>query len=106
MFRLNTNIDKKERSVVSMRDFKGLDTVHSPMNISYQHAVDMRNLINRNGVNRKRKGWRQEHAFDKTATPAGTWSGKLDFSENADGADIQEIVIHFSCIYRLKSLCK
>lgn len=96
MFRLNTNIDKKERSVVSMRDFKGLDTVHSPMNISYQHAIDMRNLINRNGVNRKREGWRQEHAFDKTATPAGTWSGKLDFSENADGADIQEVVIHFS----------
>lgn len=96
MFRLNTNIDKKERSVVSMRDFKGLDTVHSPMNISYQHAIDMRNLINRNGVNRKRKGWRQEYAFDKTATPAGTWSGKLDFSENADGTDIQEVVIHFS----------
>lgn len=95
MFRLNTNIDKKERSVVSMRDFKGLDTVHSPMNISYQHAIDMRNLINRNGVNRKRKGWRQEHAFDKTATPAGTWSGKLDFSEDQDGSDLRNVLIHF-----------
>lgn len=96
MFRLNTNVDKKDRSVVSMRDFKGLDTVHSPMNISYQHAIDMRNLINRNGVNRKRHGWRQEKSFDKEAFPLGTWSGDMDFSDNEDTSDVISVIVHFS----------
>ena len=94
MFRLNTNVEKKDRSVVTLRDFKGLDTVHSHLNLSYKHATDMRNLINRNGVNRKRKGWRQEKAFAAGETPAGTWSGVVDFSD--DGTDKAEIVIHFA----------
>ena len=96
MFRLNTNVDKKDRSVVSMRDFKGLDTVHSPMNISYQHAIDMRNLINRNGVNRKRHGWRQEKSFDKEALPLGTWSGDIDFSDNEETSDVISVIVHFT----------
>lgn len=96
MFRLNTNVDKKDRSVVSMRDFKGLDTVHSPMNISYQHAIDMRNLINRNGVNRKRHGWRQEKSFDKDALPLGTWSGDIEFSENEETSDVISVIVHFA----------
>ena len=94
MFKLSADIDKKERSVVALRDFKGLDTVHSPMNITYQHAIDMRNLINRDGVNRKRYGWRQEKAFDSEASPAGTWSGALDFSTEQDGSDVRNIVLH------------
>lgn len=94
MFRLNTNVEKKDRSVVTLRDFKGLDTVHSPLNLSYKHATDMRNLINRNGVNRKRKGWRQEKAFTAGEMPAGTWSGVVDFSD--DGTDKAEIIIHFA----------
>lgn len=94
MFRLNGNVAKKDRSVVTLRDFKGLDTVHSPMNITYQHAIDMRNLINRNGANRKRHGWRQEMAFDEDAKPAGTWDGKFDFSADSDGSDIQAVILH------------
>ena len=92
MFRLNTNIDKKERSVISMRNFKGLDTVHSPMNLSYQHAVDMRNLINRNGVNRKRKGWKQVWAFPDNAIAAGSWSGEVEFDPVQE---IKKVILHF-----------
>lgn len=95
MFRLNTNVDKKDRSVVSMHDFKGLDTVHSPMNISYQHAIDMRNLINRNGVNRKRHGWRQEKSFDKESLPLGTWEGLLEYKDENDEIKYVNVLLHF-----------
>lgn len=108
MFRLNTNVEKKDRSVVSMRDFKGLDTVHSPMNISYQHAIDMRNLINRDGVNRKRMGWKQERRFypenpSAGPVPAGTWSGNLDFSSEKDGGAIVNVLVHFFYEYPYNS---
>ena len=93
MFRLNTNVEKKDRSVVTLRDFKGLDTVHSPMNLTYAHAIGMRNLINRDGANRKRKGWRQtDFSFPKEAIPAGTWSGDVEF---LDVEEQKKVFLHF-----------
>ena len=95
MFKLSTAISRKDRKVATLQDFKGLDTVHSPLNITYSHAIWMRNLINRDGANRKRKGWRQAKAFDAAGTPAGSWSGELDFSADKDGSDKKNVFIHF-----------
>lgn len=95
MFKLSTDISRKDRKVATLQDFKGLDTVHSPLNITYSHAIGMRNLINRDGANRKRKGWRQTKAFDATGTPAGSWSGEMDFSADKDGSDKRNVFIHF-----------
>lgn len=95
MFKLSTDISKKDRKVATLQDFKGLDTVHSPLNITYSHAIGMRNIINRDGANRKRKGWRQTKAFDAAGTPAGSWSGELDFSADKDGSDKKNVFIHF-----------
>ena len=89
-FKLNANVDKKERKVATLKDFKGLDTVHSPLDIGYSHAVNMRNLISRNGANRKRYGWKQIHAFPNKREnltgkvylirPVATWQGDIEFS--------------------------
>ena len=95
MFKLSTDISRKDRKVATLQDFKGLDTVHSPLNITYSHAIGMRNLINRDGANRKRKGWRQAKAFDAAGIPAGSWNGELDFSAEKDGSDKRNVFIHF-----------
>ena len=95
MFKLSTDISRKDRKVATLQDFKGLDTVHSPLNITYSHAIGMRNLINRDGANRKRKGWRQAKAFDASGIPAGSWSGEIDFSADKDGSDKRNVFIHF-----------
>lgn len=95
MFKLSTAISRKDRKVATLQDFKGLDTVHSPLNITYSHAIGMRNLINRDGANRKRKGWRQAKAFDAAGIPAGSWNGELDFSAEKDGSDKRNVFIHF-----------
>ena len=95
MFKLSTDISRKDRKVATLQDFKGLDTVHSPLNITYSHAIEMRNLINRDGANRKRKGWRQAKAFDAAGIPAGSWNGELNFSAEKDGSDKKNVFIHF-----------
>lgn len=95
MFKLSTDISRKDRKVATLQDFKGLDTVHSPLNITYSHAIGMRNLINRDGANRKRKGWRQAKAFDAAGIPAGSWNGELNFSAEKDGSDKRNVFIHF-----------
>lgn len=95
MFKLSTDISRKDRKVATLQDFKGLDTVHSPLNITYSHAIGMRNLINRDGANRKRKGWRQTKSFDAAGIPAGSWSGEIDFSADKDGSNKRNVFIHF-----------
>lgn len=95
MFKLSTDISRKDRKVATLQDFKGLDTVHSPLNITYSHAIGMRNLINRDGANRKRKGWRQIKSFDAAGIPAGSWSGEIDFSADKDGSNKRNVFIHF-----------
>ena len=57
--RASTNITLKERSTLTLEDFKGVDFTSSPYRIAPNRAVDAVNLIYENGTNRKRKGWRQ-----------------------------------------------
>lgn len=55
--KVNTNIKLKDRSSVTLKDFKGLDTLSSPVEVSSIHGTEVENLISRDGVNHKRYGW-------------------------------------------------
>lgn len=55
---INSNISLKNRSVVTLSGFKGLDTLSSSVNVSAIHSTEMENLISRDGVNHKRYGWK------------------------------------------------
>lgn len=58
-----TNISLKSRSTLTLSDFKGVDFTSSPYRTSAYRAADAANLIYENGMNRKRKGWRQRYFF-------------------------------------------
>lgn len=47
----------KERSTLTLDDFKGVDFSTSPFNVASNRAVEMENMINIDGVNQKRPGW-------------------------------------------------
>lgn len=55
---INTNINLRNRSKITLKDFKGLDTLSAPIDVSGIHATEMQNLISRDGVNHKRHGWK------------------------------------------------
>ena len=57
--RARTNIALKERKVFKLDNFRGVDFSASPLDVQSNRAVDMRNFINKNGINCKRNGWRQ-----------------------------------------------
>ena len=57
--RANVNIARKERRALTLENFKGVDLSSSPLRVSTQRATFMKNLIPRDGVNRKRYGWRE-----------------------------------------------
>ncbi len=57
---INSNISLKNRSVVTLSGFKGLDTLSSSVNVSAIHATEIENLISRDGVNHKRYGWKTQ----------------------------------------------
>ncbi len=49
----------KERNVLTLKDFLGVDYSSSPMSMSPCRAADSRNMILEDGVLHKRPGWRQ-----------------------------------------------
>ena len=62
--RASTNIALKQRSTLTLEDFKGVDFTASPYRLSPNRAADAANLIYENGANRKRRGWRQRLSSD------------------------------------------
>lgn len=58
--RVNTNINLRNRSRVELKNFKGLDTLSSPVEVSSIHGMECENLISRDGVNHKRYGWKSK----------------------------------------------
>lgn len=56
--RVNTNINLRNRSRIELKNFKGLDTLSSPVEVSSIHGMECENLISRDGVNHKRYGWK------------------------------------------------
>lgn len=59
--KINTNIDLRDRSKITLSGFKGLDTLSAPVDVSAIHATEMQNLISRDGVNHKRFGWKTQY---------------------------------------------
>lgn len=58
---ISTNISLKNRSKVTMKDFKGIDTLSSVVDVNAIHSTEMQNLISRDGVNHKRYGWKTQY---------------------------------------------
>ncbi|MBR2474166.1 MAG: hypothetical protein IKB51_03960 [Clostridia bacterium] len=56
------------RQQLVIENFGGVDLSSSPLLVNSARASYMRNLINDNGVNHKRPGWRQELKINKTCT--------------------------------------
>lgn len=57
--RANTSLPTQRKSIQTLENFMGVDLTRSPLNISSHRASYMRNFIIRDGVNKKRFGWRQ-----------------------------------------------
>ncbi len=57
--RASTNIVLKERRMLQLSDFRGVDFSSSPLRVTDNRASKMKNFINEYGVNKKRNGWRQ-----------------------------------------------
>ena len=56
----NTNANK----TLTLGNFKGIDASSSPFEVNGSRATYCQNLINENGVNHKRPGWRTIKIFD------------------------------------------
>ncbi len=58
--KINSNVGLRDRSRITLSNFKGLDTLSAAVDVSAIHATDMKNLISRDGVNHKRFGWKTQ----------------------------------------------
>lgn len=57
--RARTNISLKDKHVETINGFRGCDFSSSATNVAKNRSPKMKNLICENGLNRKRKGWRE-----------------------------------------------
>ncbi len=60
MMRFTRNLEVRERKVLKIDHFLGMDFFNSPMRAENYHSVDGQNFIYRNGVNSKRNGWEEK----------------------------------------------
>jgi hypothetical protein len=60
MARFNTNVSAKSHERVKLGGFRGIDTSSAPIEVENYRSTEMRNMISRNGLNRKRHGWAQQ----------------------------------------------
>jgi hypothetical protein len=58
--RFTRNLEVRERKVLKIDHFLGMDFFNSPMRAENYHSVDGQNFIYRNGVNSKRNGWEEK----------------------------------------------
>ena len=49
--------DKEDKKIFTINDFRGVDFSNSMVDVSPKRASYMLNMINDNGINRKRNGW-------------------------------------------------
>ena len=57
--RVGTGLSLKERSQAELSGFRGVDFTSSPFKVASNRATKAKNLINIEGVNQKRNGWKQ-----------------------------------------------
>ena len=96
--RVTTNISRKSRNQTTLEGFKGVDFSSSPLNVSTYRASSMRNLINENGVNKKRNGWNELIRFVDGNGFARKINGIFTFNINQE----EKILVHAGTkIYQL-----
>lgn len=74
---INTNINLRERSKVTLSGFKGLDTLSASVDVSAIHSTEMQNLISRDGVNHKRYGWKTKFVVRDIKTDGTSYYPKI-----------------------------
>lgn len=52
-----------DRQEKTLKGFMGVDYSSSPMDVAINRAIDSKNFINENGINKKRNGWREIYRF-------------------------------------------
>lgn len=57
--RVGTGLSLKPRSQAELSGFRGVDFTSSPFQVAQNRATSAKNLINIEGVNQKRNGWKQ-----------------------------------------------
>lgn len=65
------SLDQRERHTFSIDDFGGVDYSSNPLMIADSRAVDMKNILKKESVNQKRKGWKQIAPEYDLAIPVG-----------------------------------
>ena len=96
--RISTGVSKKARNQLTLEGFKGVDFSSSPLNVSTNRASSMRNLINENGVNKKRSGWNELIRFVDSNGFARKINGIFSFNINRE----EKILVHAGTrIYQL-----
>lgn len=68
----------KERSTLTLKDFRGVDYASSPQSAAPFRAVDSRNLILENGALHKRPGWRMIRNYRTNSIVQGANLDKMD----------------------------
>ena len=53
-------VSAKDTERIKITGFKGVDTSSAYSDVDIQRATNMRNMVSRNGLNRKRHGWEQQ----------------------------------------------
>lgn len=86
--------DNRERKVLKIDHFLGMDFSNSPMRAESYHSVDGQNFIYRNGVNSKRNGWEEKLRLPDRLN--GMW----DFISNGEHHIIAQAGKRFFRIYQ------
>ncbi len=82
----------KDRSLLSMGGYRGMDTSQSPLDVSENRSTDARNLTIEEGIVQKRPGWVQEAKFDGNIN--GVWIYRTP--------DTEQVIAHIGArFYRL-----
>lgn len=81
----NTKFQQMQTLNLNLDNFKGVDYANTPFNVAKHRAVEMRNLIYRDGVNRKRYGWNE--IFNLGERINGYW-------EFTDTYGVKHTIIH------------
>lgn len=98
----NTDVATIPMRTLTFKGFLGVDYYHPRQEVAFNRAVEMSNLINRNGVNQKRYGFKQINYFggyDETndnyynCKINGIWTLKTTFL-NENNNNIVKTIIH------------
>lgn len=94
--RFNTNVDVKNRKSIELENFLGVDFSSSPINVSNKRASFAKNLINIDGVNQKRPGWKELFDFKSIlgSYPSERINGIYKFKINNNGKEEEITLVH------------